>query len=453
MIYWSRTNWEDSLYGGFERVLRDLPTIKTDFNIRYEHSKKSDLAYYYKTKLADLFQYKVKEFKYHDYLLASAKLEEGTNPFTGQSEKHLVVDKEDVIKTLNAVKLADSELASLFDNYEKEIINTKYYYDLTDFKDDDGDVSVNSKLKKAKENAKELISKTSKYESKYTTYGKKIESSFEDLKRNTTFFNIINVKKGISKVSYNSEETIASSTLVNLLDVNFDPKRDKVENLRNGKLDIAKIATVPSGNTRVYYTIEENISTKPFSVCILMDESGSMCHSKGKKYQHSLVKILYKAFSQILPKDKIYIYGHSGDEESHENPEIRIYHDPYNQNFEDVFEAQNHISFNENYDGIVIEKIYDKIRSQTSESILFISISDGVPSGSGYGGSQAIDEMKRIIEKCRRDGFVTVGIGFDYDGVKDIYSYSTTIENLSESPKLVSTLLNKVVKLEFQDNE
>lgn len=458
-MYWtSSTQWEKSLYGGFDKVLYDYPKIKTSYDLDYDFDKESKLPYYLKTKLADIAQLKIKQFKLEDYLAAGAKVEKRKCFFSGEEQKYIVPTKESLREVADYIKDHDAELGSLFEHYKDDLLNTKFYYKVDEtiekklVESPTGDLIIPKGDKSIKSLIANIASETEKYEYKpFIT--STFSADFDELKDRTTFFNVRTKVKGIRKIRYDSNEETTAKKLLDLLDVNFDPKTDKVDNLRNGKLDVAKIATVQSGNTRVYYKVEENISTKPFALCILMDESGSMDGYK-KRQQHNLVKILYKTFSQILPKDKIYIYGHSGDSEEHVDPEIRIYHDPYNQNFEECFYAQmSEINFNENYDGIVIEKIYDEIRSKTSENILFISISDGQPSGCNYGGQSAVDEMKRVIEKCRRDGFVTVGIGFEYDGVKNIYSYSSTITNLQDSPKIVSTLLNKVVKLEFQNDE
>jgi len=476
--YSSSTNWEGSMYGGFEKILRDYPSIKIPWDVKHHVPEGTKVPWVTTDKLNDVFQFKVKEYKLHDYLLAHSQIEQHSeykySYYSDKKRDFLVPSKQGISDCVNHIKESDPELASLFHHYEDLLCDTKILYKLPEEDGSDGDGSggdgksklgeeskgdADAKLKKAKEFAKGLIDESKKYEPfSWTASAASFSSDFKELKKQTTFRSLVHFKGKVKAVKYNADQTLASSKLVDLLDINFDPKQDKVDNLRNGKLDISKIATVPSGNTKVYYTVEENISTKPFSVCILMDESGSMdqYRSGGKfsspcYYQHDLVKILYKTFSQILPKDKLYVYGHSGDEKTHAKPEIRVYHDPYNQNFEDVFEAQGEVAFNENYDGIVIEKIYDHIRSRTSENILFISISDGYPSGVSYGGHDANDEMKRVIEKCRRDGFVTVGIGFNHGGVKELYNYSTSISDLKESPKLVSALLNRVVKLEFQD--
>jgi hypothetical protein len=45
--------------------------------------------------------------------------------------------------------------------------------------------------------------------------------------------------------------------------------------------------------------------------------------------------------------------------------------------------------------------------------------------------------LKRIIEKCKRDGFVTMGVGVSgYDGVKEIYSYNTVAKIMQKSLRM-----------------
>jgi cobalamin biosynthesis protein CobT len=206
------------------------------------------------------------------------------------------------------------------------------------------------------------------------------------------------------------------------------------------------LAEAVAHNDHVYYRVEEDQKTKPFSVVILCDESGSMAGSKIDT-QHSLVKVLYSAFSQIMPQESISVYGHTGDE----TPEIYVYQDKYNPNFLETIDDVHKRNLRENYDGPVVEAIHERVRSQTSNNILMIIISDGQPSGDhDYGGKEAMNELKRIIEKCKRDNFVIMGIGFDYSGVRQIYSYNTVVDNMRDVVKNTTTLLNKVVKTEFQ---
>ena len=161
--------------------------------------------------------------------------------------------------------------------------------------------------------------------------------------------------------------------------------------------------------------------------------------------QYSLVKSLYAAFSQIIPQDKMFIYGHTGVS----SPIVHTYHDPYNPNFMHTIDDVRSRDFADNYDGPVIAAVHQKVRSFTDDRIIFLVLSDGQPCGNGYGGYTHIQELKQIVEAARRDEFVTVSVGIQYSG-NDMYQYGTVVNSLSEMPKRVSHILNKVVKTEFQ---
>ena len=265
-------------------------------------------------------------------------------------------------------------------------------------------------------------------------------------------FNTIKPRNTPTKLS--QDEALNANTLVNMLDISWESDKDIVKSLRMGKIDLSKIAEVPAGNVAVYQREMEEQTTRPFSICILMDESGSMggFHSGYKddprsrsEIQYSLAKSLYAAFSQIIPQDKMYIYGHTGDS----TPQVYTYHDPFNPSFMTTIDDVKRRSFCQNYDGPVIEAVHKRVREYSDDRIIFLVLSDGQPSGNGYGGYKHIEELKQIVESARRDEFVTVSIGIQYSG-NDMYQYGTVVNNLSEMPKKVSHVLNKVVKTEFQ---
>jgi hypothetical protein len=237
-----------------------------------------------------------------------------------------------------------------------------------------------------------------------------------------------------------------SEMLIKLLDISFDPKSDDVKNLRIGKLDTSKIAEIPAGNMSVYKQTVEEQDTKPFSVCILADMSGSMGQGSRIQSQHHILNNLYLAMSQILPPDKLYIYGHSGEY----SPEIYTFYSPHDPEYEKNIRFYNQVSWQQNYDGPVIEAIHKKVRETNDDRIIFISLSDGEPCGNSYGGQAHNEELKRILERARRDEFVTVGIGIEADHVGTLYTYSKCVWDLKLLPKEVSSIVNQVVRVEFQ---
>ena len=245
---------------------------------------------------------------------------------------------------------------------------------------------------------------------------------------------------------FTEKEKKDAEMLIKLLDISFDPKSDEVKNLKLGKLDTSKIAEVPAGNISVYKQTVEEQDTKPFSVCVLADMSGSMGSGNRISSQLHMLNALFLAMSEILPPDKLYIYGHSGEYE----PEIYTFYSPYNTDYEKNIQFYRRVSWAQNYDGPVIESIHKKIRESNDDRIIFISLSDGEPCGNGYGGREHNDELKRILERARRDEFVTVGIGIEAGHVSNLYTYSKCVWDLSTLPKDVSSIINQVVRTEFK---
>lgn len=481
---WSRSisEWETSYFGGFDRVLLDHPSVIVPEKIITSEPVKHGTTQptYLRKKLLDMFLLKVATHPPVYAELEKTIYLDKENIVTIDGKQYLQIPSKSIEKALKSVIAIETEIGSLFDYYKSYITRTEYFFELppqkedgkgkgegqdkSDDKDKSNDNSENNDNKDSNENEENDGSKSVKQPKELEQTKKQLRKLMNEIKVRKSFYEqndkaisdsnlkanskFVQMKKRNKGCNYEPNEVRLANRLLNLLDISFDPTCDKVNNLKAGKLDISKIAEIPSGNTHVYYSIEENQSTKPFSVCILADESGSMQGHRLHK-QKMLLKVLYKTFSQILPSNKIFIFGHSG----YSTPEIRIYNDKYFDGFEYTIDNQEDNDLNENYDGPVIEKVYERVRNQTSDNIIFISISDGYPSGHNYGGENAIQDMKRVIEKCKRDGFVTLGIGVDCGLVKEIYQYHVVVNSRTEDNMMVSnisTLVNRVVKTEFQ---
>ena len=460
----SLSNWENSYFGGYRKIIYDFPEVKVPAEIEWDTDKlTTDLSWYARNKLTKILLCKGVEHgqTYVLFTLPPTK-EIITDPFTGKKQCVYKINKKSQKEYIDSVIYLEDELGNLFSNYQDQLNLLDIYYIPENIGKGSGeegqkgqsgeiegeeDAKKKSEAQKKKEDAERrlIISQFSNALKGIKALKREYNNEDRiggDLTKRTKF---VVIKPECKSIIYLEDEIKHANALVKSLDINLDPTHDRVNNLRSGKLDTSRLATVMTGNPNLYYRIEENQTTRPFSVCILGDESGSMCGSN-IVYQKKTVKILYKAFSQIIPENRIYVYGHSGPS----TPEIYIYNDPYNLNFEKSINSMT--SRSQNYDGPVIESVYNKIRSQTNDNILFISISDGAPGGSHYGGPHAITELKRIIEKCKRDGFVTMGVGFGYSGVQEIYNYNAIIHSYDKDlVKKVSSLVNIVVKTEFQD--
>ena len=438
-------NWESSYFGGHERVVYDHPFIYVPKEFEFRYKNTSGSTAYVAEKLCGIFLHRVVKYYLMNHLINNYEKYEVTSMY-GEPQTVFRMSRKSLIGTLNHLTSCDTEMSNLFEHYRSflEKIDILYYPPPSSNDENGGEGEGKSKEQELSELKQELGKVKS-----YTPGGWKStnDAAGGELKDNTQFRVVAKENK---PCRYSSDIVKQANALVNLLDISFQPKEDRIENLRCGKMSAHKIAEIPAGNSHIYFRVEEDIATRPFSICVLADESGSMQSRHLYKKQNDLMKMLYYAFSQILPQDKMFFFGHS-DDRSGENPEIRIYHDRYNLNFEHSIDNQLTNRYGENYDGPVIECVYERVREQTSDNIIFISISDGEPSGHDYGGPAAIKELKRVIEKCKRDGFVTVGVGLSYGQVKDIYNYHTIVHDMDKLVKSVSSLINQVVKTEFKD--
>lgn len=444
MMKTSLFGWEDSYFGGYERVIYDHPFIEIPPSIGYDFKISAGLTWYTADKLCKMFLLKLCKNGYLTHFLLGLTKEEKTT-LTGEVVTIFNIDKTNQASCIKFVVDGDSELGNLFHNYRDFLKKVDFFFTISgeDEKQGKGGKPGDSEEMDEAQVQKMGVDLFKEIETTTPTWLKPPSALSGRLKENTKF---VVMDKKTSPVRYTPDNIRMGNSLVSMLDISFEPKDDIVQNLICGKMSPHKVAEIPAGNTHVYHKVEQDISTRPFSICVLGDESGSMRGIR-QETQHQLFKTLYYAFSQILPPQKMFFYGHSGCD----TPEVRVYHELYNPNFEYTIERQMHNSYRENYDGPVIENIYDRVRQQTSDNIIFISISDGQPSGHGYGGDKAIKDLKRVIEKCKRDGFVTVGVGLYYGQVKDIYSYYTIVNDMSTLVKNVSSLINRVVKTEFKD--
>lgn len=440
---WSRTNWEESYFGNTDMLLWDLPHITLSYSFDILPAKREDIKLYPydQKKLLALFLLRVKELGLTNRLFQSIDfsiVEKKGYKLVGDTQKYAkwVFDRDTVKNVLNNVISVEVDYKAIFLKYSNFLVNAEISY-----------TKLVPEDKSADELKKDLNDDLNNVQMRFRNYylsGFVGEgNTFADLKKKTTFTTISGTG---GKINYTKEEIEESEKLVNLLDISFDKDVSKITNLKTGKIDLHKIPEIIAGVDRVYYRKELQERTKPFNVCILNDESGSMNSQDRINIQHKVTKMLYRTFSQILDPTEIYVYGHTGGS----TPEIYVYNDKFNPTFEENFKNQLSHSFRQNYDGVVIDKIYEKIRGFTEKNILFIVISDGQPNGDNYGGFKDREDMKRIIERCKRDGFVTCGVGFHYSGVKKLYNYNAVINDLDDAVPAISRLINNVVRTEFQ---
>jgi len=505
----SVSGWERSHYGGYNRVLSDYPyvTMNYELEIVLGDSIKS-LGNWMGTKLIKIYLLKMKEIVSLDEYAINKGEKVIKKSFMGfGADKEYMSISLDSIEIFREVCSANTELKPMFVHHKDGILESFIEYELADTQgegegegedegDDNGDQEEGGQggqgqdeqgetqegdgdgnqeedsdgenegsggegeggeQKKSNEGSNEK----DKYESMNSKNGTKISDLMGSIKENKPFN--YDSKRNLStydkkakfvefphekknRYRFTPEEIKNGEFLVKLLDIDFEPKSDVVKSLRLGKLDVSKIAEVPAGNLSVYSREVEDQDTQPFSVCILADLSGSMGAGTRRENQLAVLNSLYLSMRTILPDDKLYIYGHTG----RYSPEIYTFYSPYDTEYEKNIQNYYELEWCQNYDGPVVEAIHKKVRERTDDRVIFISLSDGEPWGDEYGGPETNAEFKTILEKTRRDSFVTVGIGIKAPHVQKLYTYSKVVWDLEDLPKEVSGVINKVVRSEFK---
>lgn len=455
--YSSHSGWETSFYGGYTKMVNDHPHIILDRSviIRAEGGYGPNISYYIKEKIAKMYLLKMKELGLDfsdtpgDFVVKPPMFGKG------KPTKFFVVGLKDT--PFETIIRKAGELSPLFAHYKQGILETTVEQKISEV-DEDGDMGKGN-VKKSSDNGDPGEEKEQQSEQGMRKLFRAIEKieKWEEMKwEKLSGYNQVprfvtreRSETPRKKYRFTGNEIRYSEILLKMLDIDFEPKSDVVKNLRIGKLDISKISEVPAGNVSIYKQTVEEQDTRPFSFCILADLSGSMgCGSMSGRsgMQFTVMNTLYLAISQILPPDKFYIYGHTGSSV----PTIHTYYSPHDQEYEENIREYDCISFEQNYDGPVIEAIHKKIREHNSDRIIFLAISDGQPSGHQYGCKKDREDLKRILERCRRDEFVTLGVGIESVHVKEYYTYSVCVKELSEMARDVSAAINNVVRSEFR---
>lgn len=453
---YTRTSWETSWYGGVKRILTEYPFITSSYDMyhKIEPSTKmaTELTGYQEDKMISIMFYeffKDASYKRHfqekmlgmygDILKDKELFEKSlVQAAYSTASKIKIVLPLDLIELILKQVKRNSELKPIFKEYEDGILhpNSQIYILMDPPKDnnegdsDDGDSEGEQADGEAYNQALRDAEKQLD----------KISNSYNDRNKIENFeVSVQNIKRKASKIAFSDTEIRFAHQLNALLDINQDPKADIIKNLFQGGLDDEKLAEVMAGNNRVYERKVENTSVKPFKVVILGDYSGSMVYGGRMPFQTAMLKSLYYLFNDLMKIEDLEIYAHSGDT----SPILYKLHTPDYPHFLET--AETNVPNDENYDGPIIQEIHKRVRNKSDKSVLFISLSDGQPSGCSYGGYEAIEKMKQILEKAKRDNFVTVGIGMQYMHSEGLYQYTTTISDFKKFHS-IAQIINRAVK-------
>ena len=202
--------------------------------------------------------------------------------------------------------------------------------------------------------------------------------------------------------------------------------------MRSGMLDTGKIAEAYQGVPTVYMR-EGQVKSDRISVCILIDESGSM-YGPGERAARDTAVLLNEAVG-ALPNVDLYIYGHSTDV----GTALYVYRE---KSFCPKYAIGSTDSRWGNNDGTAIREVAARVRKHTSENCLFFMISDGAP-------NEPVTDVRKAVLDVERQGFAIVAVSIDpqYD---PSLMYHRNV-NLTDMSRL-AVELGKMVRKAIADN-
>ena len=223
------------------------------------------------------------------------------------------------------------------------------------------------------------------------------------------------------------------SAVSRILKLSSTEYKMSLRGMRSGALDTGKLAEAFQGVPTVYMR-EGEVKTQKVSVCILIDESGSMWGS-GETAARDTAILLNEALDKV-PNVDLYIYGHTA---SRSTTSLFVYRE---RNFHRKYVLGSTDSRAGNHDSIAIREACARVRKSTKENCLFFMISDGAP-------NESTDMVRKAVQDVEKDGFRVVAISIDpYYDPSTMYSRNVTLTDLST----LAVELGKLVKKAVMDN-
>jgi Mg-chelatase subunit ChlD len=185
---------------------------------------------------------------------------------------------------------------------------------------------------------------------------------------------------------------------------------------RRGDIDENSLFKIKMNDDRLM-CVRDEVTEKQISICLLVDESGSMGGERVRAARNVAVTLAegLKGVNGITTS----IYGHTAECERR-GCTIREYYTPRNNRIESCMKMRGR---SENHDGFAImhtANSFYRDYGRSERKIMFV-ISDGQPAGSRYGGNSAKRHVKAVSDTCRKNlGIEVYGIG-----ICDAYTDST----------------------------
>lgn len=178
----------------------------------------------------------------------------------------------------------------------------------------------------------------------------------------------------------------------------------------SGKLNTNKLYNVCAGNYNVF-TKRGEVKCTSASVCLVIDESGSMRGIKETEARNAAV-LINEAIKRI-DNVRFFCYGYSDN--------LAVYAETGR---EDKFALGSTSHYNNTPTGEAMSLVHQRVRRLTSDPVLLLVLTDGAAAD-----SERVREMDR---KMREDGFIPIGVGILCDSVKSTFKEYIEMDDISK---------------------
>ena len=215
-----------------------------------------------------------------------------------------------------------------------------------------------------------------------------------------------------------------------------------IHGCREGALDTNKLAEAYQGVPQVYLK-KGKVTTNKTTVCVLIDQSGSMFGQKAKLAREAAV-LLNEALKD-LPGVDLYIYGHSADIRMVGDTIIYAYREGNKYAPKCALSAAN--AHSNNRDGVAILETAKRIRKHTQDDCIMFVLSDGSPAAHYYCGYTAVEDTKKKVKEVEGMGFTVIQVSIDFvNYAKEMFTNVISLEyDLANLPKRLSQMIKKTI--------
>lgn len=224
---------------------------------------------------------------------------------------------------------------------------------------------------------------------------------------------------------------------------------------KSGKLHRRRLARCNS-TERLFYK-KQKIESQGLSICLLLDESGSM--GEARVYPRSAVSahrydraetalsvaILIAESLKNVPGIELEVYSYGSTGVGNVDNYVKYLYGKNNPNLNSIARYGHGY---QNYDHVAIETASSlMLRNTSNENRLMIILSDGLPCGTNYGGEEARRKTKRsALEAETKYGIEILHIAIANFDAKDLFKNTLSFTNLKSLTRDMRRLVTGIIR-------